>query len=312
MNPTPLNVPIILAKPLLPSTEVMFDIGVRLLLTILIAAVAQQLLFLLVGRGERFAQRANLGERAVQRARTLGHISRSLITVIVVGATIVHVLGLFGWDVKPLLAGAGIVGVALGFGAQTLVRDVIAGVFILAEDQFGVGDLIEINGQAATVEALTVRCTTLRDFHGFVHYVPNGEMKIVTNRSRGWNRLAVDVPVAADENVDRALEIVAGVVRVMNEDAAWSQRLLDPIDLWGIETIGPNEVQIRMAVRARPGADAPQAARELRRRIAVALNGAGIRTSVAREISITPISGAEAAPELVHPLPVRRSAGDPS
>jgi small conductance mechanosensitive channel len=105
-----------------------------------------------------------------------------------------------------LLAGAGIVGLAVGFGAQTLVRDVIAGVFILLENQFAVGDIIEIAGKPATVEAVTVRSTTLRDYNGYVHFVPNGEMKIVTNRSRGWNRVFIDVVVAGDQDADRALE----------------------------------------------------------------------------------------------------------
>src|SRR6266705_4195962 len=118
---------------------------------------------------------------------------QSLITC----GALIHVLAVLGWDVKPLLAGAGLLGVVLGFGAQTLIRDVIAGFFILVENQFSVGELIEVNGNAATVEDLTVRCTRLRDFNGFVHFVPNGEMKIVTNRSRGWTRIAVDLPIAA-------------------------------------------------------------------------------------------------------------------
>src|SRR5207249_7123236 len=143
---------------------------------------------------------------------------------------------------SPLLAGAGILGVALGFGAQTLVRDVIAGFFILAENQFGVGDVVEIDGKAATVEALSVRCTTLRDFNGYVHFVPNGEMKVVTNRSRGWNRLAVDLVIPSDQGVDQALDALRRVVERMDAEPAWKQRLLDPIELWGIGTITASDV----------------------------------------------------------------------
>src|SRR5258705_11891344 len=136
--------------------------------------------------------------------------------VLIVSGALIHILDLLGWDVKPLLAGGGLLGVALGFVARTLVRDVLAGFFNLVEKQFSVGDLIEINGNAATVEDLTVRCTRLRDFNGFVHFVPNGEMKIVTNRSRGWTRIAVDTPIAAEGNIDQALPVCRDVVAAMN------------------------------------------------------------------------------------------------
>ena len=142
---------------------------------------------------------------------------------------------------------------ALGFGAQTLVRDMIAGVFIIVEDQFGVGDLIEVDGKAATVEELTVRRTTLRDFNGYLHFVPNGEMKIVVNRSRGWNRVAVDVPIAADQDVDRALEVCRRVADAMNAEPEWRERLLD--DDRGVGGRGAGPARMRrsaLVVRAVP------------------------------------------------------------
>jgi small conductance mechanosensitive channel len=213
----------------------------------------------------------------VQRAQTLKHILRHLTTVAVSLAALIHSLTVLGWDVKPLLAGAGILGVALGFGAQTLVRDWIAGVFILIENQFAVGDVIEVNGRPGTVEALTVRSTTLRDFNGYLHFVPNGEMKIVTNRSRGWNRLAVDVALRAGQDLDRALECCREVADAMNADPAWKTRLLEPVHVWGIERLGADAVVIRLVVRARPGGDVAEAARELRRRVHHALARAGVQ-----------------------------------
>jgi small-conductance mechanosensitive channel len=279
MNPDPLRLLI------LPTPDVLVQSGARIVLTLAVAFALQRALFLLIGRLEKFLIHAGRGvPPAVQRAHTLGHILRSLTTVVIGGGALIHVLELFGWNVSPLLAGAGILGVALGFGAQTLVRDVIAGVFILAENQFSVGDLIEINGKPATVESLTVRCTVLRDFNGYVHFVPNGEMKIVTNRSRDWNLLPVDVVVAPDQNLDRALEICRIVVNELNADPAWQSRWLDPIDVWGIEAVGGQEALIRIVVRAQPGSDAPETSRELRRRIYQALGRAGIRAGVAREI----------------------------
>lgn len=284
-------------KPILPETEKLADLGVRIALTVLFAFLLQRALFLAVERVEHWMTRAGQeSEQARQRSHTLGQIFRNLITVIVAVGTLIQVLGILGWDVKPLLAGAGILGVALGFGAQTLVRDVIAGVFILAENQFSVGDLIEIDGKTATVESLTVRATVLRDFNGFVHHVPNGEMKVVVNRSRGWNRLAVDAPVAASEDVDRALALCRRAVEALNADPTWRERLLEPAELWGVESLGAQENQVRMVLRARAGGATYEAARELRRRVHQALTTAGVRTSTSREVSIRPLESGGPSP----------------
>ena len=273
---------------ILPDSDHLIQSGISLLLTLAAAFLLWQLVFVMVGRLEKWlARAAGHGEGGEQRARTLGHIFRNLAMVLIVCGALIHILDVFGWDVKPLLAGAGILGVALGFGAQTLVRDVIAGFFILVENQFSVGDLIEVNGNAATVEDLSARCTRLRDFNGFVHFVPNGEMKIVINRSRGWTRIAVDLPVAAEEDIDRALAACRTTVAAMNDDPAWKDRMLEPVDLWGIESLLGSEVTLRMVIRARPGADGPQSARELKRRLLVALARDGIGTRTSREIFFT-------------------------
>jgi len=285
---------VILIQRLIPEAEKLADMGLRVGIALLVGLLAQRGLFLLVGRGEAWIERMGHGaERARQRARTVGQILRNLATVLVAISVAVYALGVLGWDVRPLLAGAGLLGVALGFGAQSLVRDVIAGLFIIAEDQFGVGDLIEVNGKAATVESLTVRCATLRDFNGYLHFVPNGEMKVVVNRSRGWNRLAVDVPVAADEDVDRALDLCRRAAATMSAEPTWRDRLLDEIQVWGLESLGGQELQVRMVIRAEPGSDAHEAARELRRRTHRALVEAGLRTSLQREIGITGLGGPE-------------------
>ncbi len=302
---TSLSPGVILLTPLLPESERLLDGAVRIGLAIVVGFLFQWLLFLLVGRIESWIVRAGKsGLHAQQRARTLGQILRHLCTVLVMGAVFIHALAVLGWNVGPLLAGAGIVGVALGFGAQSLVRDVIAGIFILAEDQFSVGDLIEVNGRPATVETLTVRSTTLRDFNGHLHFVPNGELKIVVNRSRGWSRLAVDVPVPADQDIERALDACEKVAQAMNNDAAWRSRLLDPIEVWGVEGLSPTEANVRLVVRAQPGADAPEAARELRRRIIRGFAGANIQFAPRREITIQPASDPAPAPN-----PANRDAG---
>jgi small-conductance mechanosensitive channel len=277
-----------LIAPLVPETEQLLDMGARIGIALVIGFVAQLSLFVLVRRIEAWVEGKGK-TRAGQRAHTIGLIFRNLITVLVVGAVALYALGVLGWDVRPLLATAGIAGVSLGFGAQTLVRDVIAGMFIIAEDQFGVGDLIEVDGKPATVEQVTVRSTTLRDVNGFLHFVPNGEMKVVVNRSRGWNQIAVDVPVSIDEDVDRSLDVVRSVAVAMSAETAWRERMFDDVQVWGVEGLSAQEMQIRLVVRAEPGPIVQEVARELRRRLHRALAEAGIRLSALREIVITPL-----------------------
>ena len=275
-------------RSLLPPTERLGEIGVRLAVTAIVALAIVRLLFLIASRIERFIERAGGGGPSAQRARTLGGIMRSVITFLIGAAACIHGLEILGWDVGPLLAGAGVVGVAVGFGAQTLIRDVIAGMFILAEDQFGVGDVVEIGGSPATVEEIAVRATRLRDGNGYVHFVPNGEIRTVTNRSRGWNRAIADVTIAPDENADRALEICREVVTGFNADQVWRERLLDPAEVWGIESLTGDGVSVRVSARTRPGADSAQVARELRRRLHRALLEAGIEWAPRRDLRARP------------------------
>ena len=288
---------------LIPESEKLVEMGIRLALTLVGAFLLMQLAHLVVGRLRSWMVRAGQGKPGIERrAQTVGQTLRSLATAVVWAGALIHVLAILGWDVKPLLAGAGILGVALGFGAQTLVRDLIAGYFILIENQFAVGELVEVNGQPSLVEEVSLRSTRLRSFNGYVHYVPNGEFKTVTNRSRDWNRLTVDVPVGANEDLSRALQLCREVVDRLNAEPAWRGRLLEPAEVWGIESLVGPEVHLRMVVRSRPGADAFQVARELRFRWHEALVAGSIRTGTGREIAISPISaGPVPAAESVAP-----------
>ena len=287
-----MNLPaFLLVLHLIPESEKLAEMGIRLALTLGGAFLLTQLARLLVGRVRHWMVRAGHDRPgSVQRAQPVGQTLRSLLTAVIWAGAFIHVLAVFGWDVKPLLAGAGILGVALGFGAQTLVRDLIAGYFILIENQFAVGELVEVAGQPALVEEVTLRCTRLRSFNGFVHFVPNGEFKTVTNRSRDWNRLTVDLPVGANQDLGRALQLCRGVVDGLNAEPAWRERLIEPAELWGVESLAGAEAQLRIVVRSRPGADAFQVARELRLRGHDALVAGNIRTGMSREIAITPLS----------------------
>ena len=251
----------------------------RLALSVFAVWLFRLVLFLFITRSEKWlAKAARDTAHGVQRAHTLSQILRQSVTSLLLGWLVVHALEIMGWDVKPLLVGASIVGAALGFGAQFLVRDLIAGTYIFIENQYVVGEIIEVNGVAATVERVTLRSTRLRDFNGSVMHVPNGEMRIVVNRSRDWNRAIVDLPVAPGQDLGTVLRVTDLVVAEINADAAWRDILVDPFVVLGIERAGPEGTVLRVVARARPGGDAARLAREARLRLLQRWNDAGIRT----------------------------------
>jgi small-conductance mechanosensitive channel len=201
-----------------------------------------------------------------QRTRTLLSLLRSVGLVIIAVMTVFMVLGALGVELAPLLAGAGVVGLAVSFGAQSLVKDVISGLFMLFENQFGVGDVIRIEGVSGAVEKMTLRVVMLRDVHGVVHIVPNGQITKVSNLTRSWARVVLEVGVAYKEDPDRVMEVLRDVGRELYEDAAWKPLLLEPVEVPGIETFGESAVNIRVMVKTLP-LKQWDVARELRRRI---------------------------------------------
>jgi small conductance mechanosensitive channel len=178
-------------------------------------------------------------------------------------------------DVGPVLAGAGILGLAISFGAQSLVKDVISGFFILSENQFAVGDVIEAAGKSGVVEKMSLRVVVLRDLEGRMHVVPNGEIKVVSNMTRGWSRAVVDVGVSYEQDVDRALEVVRDEAAQFSTDKSWSTQLDGAVEVPGVEALGDSAVKIRILIRTQPGSQW-NAAREFRRRLLKRLEHEGI------------------------------------
>ncbi len=263
---------------LIPDTEHAGAKLTSIAVTIVLAWLLQRAGFVLVWRAERWLSRAGHDRPAAkQRARTLGQTTRHLITSLVAAGALLHSLDVIGWDVKPLLVGASILGAALGFGAQYLVRDVIAGAFILIEDQFSVGDVIDVAGTVATVEDVTLRSTRLRDFRGRLLFVPNGEMRIVINQSRDWQRSLVDLPLAHDQDPAAALAAAESAVAELAADARFRDRWLEPPQVVGLERIGPDGVILRVTLRTAPGASGVEAAREARRLLLARIHEAGLR-----------------------------------
>jgi small conductance mechanosensitive channel len=243
--------------PALPATpeplaRFLLDRGVLLLVVLVALLVVQQLAFLLIRRISRFVAREAGADRpeVKKRADPGASLLKSVTNVILILFGVVFVLEILGVDVRPFLAGAGILGVALGFGAQSLVKDCLTGVFILAEHQIAVGDSVAIAGVTGTVDRVTVRSVTLRDAEGRVHYVPNGEIRVVTNLSQGVARFLVDVPIPAQADAALALATLLEVARAFAADPARRGRLLETPEVLGFERLGAGQNTIRMAVRA--------------------------------------------------------------
>jgi small-conductance mechanosensitive channel len=218
-------------------------------------------------------------ERRRQRTETLGSVLRSIITGVVFGIAALMILADLGVNLGPMLASAGVAGVALGFGAQSLVKDYLSGVFMLLEDQYGVGDLIDTGEAVGTVEEVTLRVTKLRDSSGVAWYVRNGAILRIANKSQGWSTAVVDLPVAYTENVERVISIIATVVGDLYDDAAWHDLMIEPPTVAGVEQITGTTVTIR--VFAKTVTDQQWGVqREIRERVKSAFDQAGVKAPV--------------------------------
>ncbi|GAA1231525.1 mechanosensitive ion channel [Prauserella halophila] len=192
-------------------------------------------------------------ERRRQRAMTLGSVLNSITSVLVYTIAVVLILGELGINLAPILASAGIVGVAVGFGAQNLVRDFLSGIFMMLEDQYGVGDVVDVGEAIGTVEAVGLRITTLRDLNGTVWYVRNGEVLRVGNFSQGYAVGVVDIPVAYDADLDRATTLLSEVASASAEREDLAPDVLEAPTVLGVESVTPEAVLLRLTVKVRPG-----------------------------------------------------------
>lgn len=209
-----------------------------------------------------------------QRAETIISLLNSTAGVAIAIAAILTVLSFFV-AIGPLLAGVGVAGLAISFGAQSLVKDIISGFFIVVENQFGVDDIVEINGKAGVVERMTLRVVMLRDVEGVLHIIPNGSITVVSNRTREWSRAVLDVGVAYKENVDDVIRVMRDVGKQLWEDREWQVKLTEEPAVWGVEALGDSSVNIRLVASTQPGRQW-EVRRELRRRIKNRFDAEGI------------------------------------
>jgi len=216
------------------------------------------------------------GERRRQRTAAIGSVLRSLATLLIFGMGFLMVISAVQIPITPILASVSVVGAALGFGARDLVSDFLAGVFMILEDQYGIGDTIDTGEATGTVQEVGLRVTKLRDADGVIWYVRNGAIDRIGNKSQGWNRAVVDVPVAYSEDVGRVREIMTVTAEELFADEEWRSRFLtEKPKVVGIESLDADLVVIRIQAQTAPQKNT-EVARELRARLKVALDAAGI------------------------------------
>ena len=221
------------------------------------------------------SQELAVANRRAQRAKTMGSLLKSIVTGIVVGVVATMMLSEIGVNVGPIIASAGILGIALGFGAQSLVSDFLSGVFMIVEDQYGVGDEIDLGEAIGTVEAVSLRITRLRDVNGTVWYVRNGEITRVGNMSQNWARTVLDISVAYHEDLARVRRVLEDVAHDLWDDEDFKGVIIEEPSVWGVQELGIDGVVVRVALKTAP-LEQWAVAREMRQRIKARFDFEGI------------------------------------
>jgi small conductance mechanosensitive channel len=220
--------------------------------------------------------------RIVQRARTIGLVLSNLITAGLLISAIIAILSELGIAIGALAAGAGILGAALGFGAQSLIRDFISGLFIVVEDQYGVGDFVDLGSAKGVVESIGLRVTQVRDLEGTVWYVRNGEILRVGNSSQGWSRVILDLPLAYNSDLDKAKKVIEQAAAKLAETLGPKSGLIGKAQVWGVQALEVEAIVFRVVQQVRPSKK-DELARLMRLEVKKAIDKAGIKLSKAQE-----------------------------
>jgi moderate conductance mechanosensitive channel len=252
--------------------------------TFVLNVVLRRLITGFIGRFRNHGRR--LAREQAKRVQTLSLVLRAGVTTLLWLIGVMLALSEAGLDIGPLLATAGVGGIAIGFGAQNIVRDFLAGIFVLMEEHYNVGDIVDIAGVSGSVEKITLRTTTLRDIEGRVHVVPNGEIRVATNHTKGYSRHLLDLPVPYDEDIDRVVDTVKQVGGELQKDPAYTGKILGPIQVLGVEAYGSSSVTLRAYIDTIAG-EQWNVGRELRRRLKRAYTDERISSPYPRQVMVT-------------------------
>jgi moderate conductance mechanosensitive channel len=252
--------------------------GARLLLLLLLAFAATRFAASVIGRAElEIAEGSDYrAEERRKRAQTLGATFRRFFSILIWSAAALMALRELDVDITPVLTGAGIIGLAVGFGAQTLVKDIISGLFLIAEDQVRIGDVVGINGIGGVVEEINLRTVVLRDLEGVVHAISAGEIRTLSNRTKDFSYYVIDIGVDYQDDTDRIIEVVRDTARELMQDPAYASSILEPLEVLGVDAFKASEVALRFRIKTLP-LKQWDVGRELRRRIKKTFDAQGIR-----------------------------------
>jgi len=262
---------------LLESTKVwVLNHGIPIVLIVILAWIARKILKIAIKRFEKsLEQEGVVTSERVKRAKTLSGIISTSISAIIYAVALMMLITECGVNIAPLIAGAGIAGLAIGFGAQSLVKDVISGFFLIMEDQIRVGDVANVAGVGGLVESINLRTTRLRDLEGKVHIIPNGSIVVATNLTKDWSRALVEIGVAYKENVDNVISVLKEVGEELRNDPAFKEVILEPMTVQGLNSFGDSSINIRLFFKTLP-IKQWDVAREFRKRVKKAFDEKGI------------------------------------
>ena len=221
-----------------------------------------------------------------RRVATLQRLAVRITAALIGLVALLMILDQFDISIGPAVAGLGVAGIAVGFGAQTLIRDWLAGVFVILENQYSAGDVVRISGVEGVVEDFSLRRTTLRDLDGAVHTVPNGSIVVASNLTRGWARVNMDIQVAYDTDIDRATAVIDSVGRSLTEDPAWRDRVIEAPSVQRVSALGDSAVGLKVLGQV-PPAEQWAVAGELRKRILAAFAAEGIEIPFPHQVMVT-------------------------
>ena len=249
--------------------------GLKILVILLVTAVAFKTVRILTNKMSALFAKQHIDDESKKRAATLGSVIRNILNVLIAIVSLMMILGQLGVEIGPVIAAAGIVGLAVGFGAQSLVKDVINGFFILLEDQVRVGDFIEVGGHSGVVEKVNLKIIILRDIAGNVHYIPNGCVDIVTNKTKGFSRYVFEIGVAYKEDVDEVIEVMKAVDEELRSEPEFRDDIMNPLEVLGLDEFADSAVVIKARSMTKPGRQWA-VGREFNRRLKKAFDEKGI------------------------------------
>jgi moderate conductance mechanosensitive channel len=240
-------------EELLEKTYTWFlESGLRLLLIIIVGLVILRILRIVIVRFQNHLEKSDPSGEAHKRATTLGTIIRTLGVILIIIVVALMILSELGINLAPLIAAAGIGGLAIGFGAQNLVRDVISGFFLIIENQVRVGDVVNINNKGGVVENITLRIIRLRDLHGTVHFIPHGQVTLVSNLTKDYSRYVFDVGVAYREDVDEVIGVLQEIGDGLANDPDFKSVILEPLEIMGLDRFEDSAIIIRARITTLP------------------------------------------------------------